>query len=1059
MGIADARRIVGDEFPDKTPGGLYEASGERQKAFIAEKRYIDRLYDMYDPNHKLSPAALLVLKDFEEFRTWIDSVSKPGFYMDNALAYWRGALADAQGRFTDPEHATLVQMRAFLAVHKRGGQYIWDKANDKDGQKFRKKYFYWFPDTIANAIEPYDTMFMGTIVHGSPFEGEAGKFFGIRRTSTMGELHRILNDLTDQMSGMQNAWVASKEKEFDVLDAIAIKDASHKDVIFEYAVALRERDNDIGNAKVYLDEYNRAKAEYDKIKDTTYVYNGEQITADRAVEVINQRLTARLQRVYETWMDGRFMDKDGNWRTGEELLVMVKATEGSNYQPIDVMATMANIAEITRFGDRENTPVVGVNVVRRIVHDLHVRRIAEQVTLSTGIKKGDQNYTKELRKNMNEVDLAMRKKSLHPERVGQYNYAKYFPHLDHPNVIVEKYARDRAYKELKEATKREPTAKEIQDFIAYTQHVAQSDPYMIDLFDSIMADRLDMLDPNMLGPDGKLSIDKITDTIAKTKLSSNMLSRDKDNTLPFWAKDIRALDKYEKQIISAYYRSMMSLMGDMQINKFIDTNNNFDPVEKNKWVTFMKIYLRDNLGMPTSFSSADVRNLPELQSGLYWNLTDEYAAEKMAKFAGKLFPERGEHGKSAEREQMVRLYSGKLANFSAMEAKYQLMTLLSRPKNWVNNIVGGDPNTIISAGFSNWMKTFQIGYLKNYINPQWTSINDAYKWAESHGALESFLSNELSLAYRTSPANVKKGLDALVNFIKKEPNADNRTLLEVWKKEGLTESAFNKFAFFMKSSERQLRYRSFMAHYIKARQVLELGGAIIDPNDPVLIAMAQKGVSATQFVYNNANRPAFSRTSLGKILSRFQLWAWNSTRFRTQITRDMLDHGIDTGSDAADRFQRMVISDMFMIGMAAMLPFSVFEASLPQPWGWMKDTAEWLFGDEDEREKAFMGGLPGVIAPLQVGLPPSARAISPLIGSLYSGDWERYFSYHIWTYFPYGLMGRDIWRSVKKPINAPGALVGFPLTQLEQMSAKLQKKESQGWNPAFRLVDPVEVEQ
>ena len=78
----------------------------------------------------------------------------------------------------------------------------------------------------------------------------------------------------------------------------------------------------------------------------------------------------------------------------------------------------------------------------------------------------------------------------------------------------------------------------------------------------------------------------------------------------------------------------------------------------------------------------------------------------------------------------------------------------------------------------------------------------------------------------------------------------------------------------MRRPERTLRRDAFMAHYLQARNNFE--GAITRFDDPILIKMAREGVKSTQFLYSAPFRPAFARSTMGKAMTRFQLWAWNS---------------------------------------------------------------------------------------------------------------------------------------------------------------------------------------
>ena len=70
----------------------------------------------------------------------------------------------------------------------------------------------------------------------------------------------------------------------------------------------------------------------------------------------------------------------------------------------------------------------------------------------------------------------------------------------------------------------------------------------------------------------------------------------------------------------------------------------------------------------------------------------------------------------------------------------------------------------------------------------------------------------------------------------------------------------------------------------------------------MLIHMAKKGVQATQFLYSAPYRPAFSNTSLGKVMTRFQTWAWNSVRFRNDVYKNAKIYGFKKGTQAFRKF-------------------------------------------------------------------------------------------------------------------------------------------------------------
>ena len=203
--------------------------------------------------------------------------------------------------------------------------------------------------------------------------------------------------------------------------------------------------------------------------------------------------------------------------------------------------------------------------------------------------------------------------------------------------------------------------------------------------------------------------------------------------------------------------------------------------------------------------------------------------------------------------------------------------------------------------------------------------------------------------------------NSAIKKIKRDPDVKDETLRGMMQEYGLSDAFWNKAAWFMRTSERILRRDSFMAHLIQAWE--NYGGAL--PHDhPVLIEHAKRGVKATQFLYNAPFRPLFAQTQLGKVMTRFQLWSWNSVRFRNDVMREAAKYGWREGSTEFERFRRTAQLDMLMLALSSVFMYSLFEAALPAPWNWFQDTADWIFGNEKERDRAFYGTLPRAIGPV-----------------------------------------------------------------------------------------------
>ena len=379
-----------------------------------------------------------------------------------------------------------------------------------------------------------------------------------------------------------------------------------------------------------------------------------------------------------------------------------------------------------------------------------------------------------------------------------------------------------------------------------------------------------------------------------------------------------------------------------------------------------------------------------------------------------------------------------------MEAKWELATLLAHPKSSMTNIFGGSIHTIESVGLGAWRKGRDIKFLKR-INPKWNSIQDVEKWVVEKGVLPEYLVHELGLGKHFQNVKIEKFVEDLTSAMQNKDKLDFKSMRGIAKKYGIVDKVVNQASKFMSIPETTLRRDAFMAHYVRAWE--RFGGTLKDPNHPFLIEMANKGVKATQFLYNAPNRPMFARTALGKVMSRFQLFAWNSTRFRTAILREAKRQGFAPG-EATDRFVRMMQIDLFVLALGNMFMYSLFDNALPPPWNWYQDTADWLFGDEKARNKAFFGELPTPIAPLKTIMPPISRVPSTALSQWVRDDYDRFTDYTIWTMFPFGRMARDIFKEDSGLIDNPTyfmeKVAGMPLHDVAKIKKKREKDEEKG---------------
>ncbi len=70
--------------------------------------------------------------------------------------------------------------------------------------------------------------------------------------------------------------------------------------------------------------------------------------------------------------------------------------------------------------------------------------------------------------------------------------------------------------------------------------------------------------------------------------------------------------------------------------------------------------------------------------------------------------------------------------------------------------------------------------------------------------------------------------------------------------------------------------------------------------------------------------------------------------------------------------------------------------------------------------------------------PPFTRTVYPIFGALVPGDWDRFFSYHVWTYFPFGRMANSVRKTMEDPRMAVEQLLGVPIHCMAQDAQKVR---------------------
>ena len=503
--------------------------------------------------------------------------------------------------------------------------------------------------------------------------------------------------------------------------------------------------------------------------------------------------------------------------------------------------------------------------------------------------------------------------------------------------------------------------------------------------------------------------------------------------MPGYDTSPEAFKQYVRKMISANYRQISQILNRITISEFRkeqfkripDTPEHRELI--NNWENFFKLFAQDAMGYPAIIPSHVSENPGmKLKGTLYKFVADNETKRRIEFIRDKLGL-----GDTELPKDLRELDYDQLKKWSNLEAKYELMSLLAHPKTAIANLFGGTTLSMISVGPRNLRKARNIDYLRNTLSPDITSKKDLDQLVAERGVVEEFIAREAGAGTGRDAAKWQRFREDVARRLTRNPEMEDRTLREIAKQYGITDNLFQKAAWFMRKTERVLRRDAYIAHLVQAYE--RFGGAIKDPlHNDYLHEIAKRGVQTTQFLYNNAHRPAFARTALGKVFARFQLWAWNSVRFRKDVLNEAATHGFQPGTQAFERYKRLMIADIFALGLGNMFLSSMFENQLPAPLSWMQDTADWLFGDSEERDRAFFGAYPTALAPLQMVTPPAARLLPPMFKAMVDDEYGRIADYYVWTMFPFGRLARDVVKSAENPMMTVNKLTGFPYVQLQR---------------------------
>lgn len=517
---------------------------------------------------------------------------------------------------------------------------------------------------------------------------------------------------------------------------------------------------------------------------------------------------------------------------------------------------------------------------------------------------------------------------------------------------------------------------------------------------------------------------------------------------------------YQNNLISGYFKNILKLKAQNEIDLLVN-NFEYKPSTKEEkyfkslykgragsipeslrykdykdvWTDYVRLYARDALGFQSFYSekmlTSQGKQLLHLnKKNMHYMTSDAVIIKQLEKLyqkklgKGKKISFFNNQAVPKDGQARKEYFSRKIHNLGRLEAQYQLLSLLANTGTWSTNIFGGATMTIGSAGVKNYANSFNNERVYRTLlsdskgKPVLKLFNGEFvknrkqlmTYLEERGVIENYIKNEfeynkgLKSELKNLGVNIKDFQRDFIKAAKSKKGNRDESVREVVKRYGVSNVMLDAGGYLMKQSERVNRLNAFISHGMQAVEGFKEAGKDLSLADQYVFERAERGIEMTQFLYNNAARPAFMRTSTGKVLGRFKLFVFNSIRMRKEFYKQAKLNGFREGSESYNRFKDTFAIDMFMYALGSAFMFSLFDTTLPPPWDWVQALADYTFGDKKEKQMAFFDSKLG---PLNVLKPPIAR-VPEAFGELLTGQLEDFSSYTMYTMLPFGRGLRQI---------------------------------------------------
>ena len=934
-----------------------------------------------------------------------------------------------------------------LASYKRGkkGEPL-ENVSGMKAPLLQKRYTMLFPATIGRETMKYDIELLkkrGLFLTKASEVVEGDMLIPSNITE---KLQHAVSLSMDRAQGKGDEEVGRLRKTLEFLDSLEDGEALRR-------VAVRKIESDGNSGKTlhsdkalakkwaenYLKEYhNEMEAvDYNTLKDNKYRINEIIDGKTTRLELTGEQIVSKVEDVYKNHFKNMYKLIRGN----PELL--------ESY--IDVKYGKKRYFD---FKGEKKEPIYDY---KRFVKDIYkAYEKGEDITTEFGIdglRSMARSMMMQLQHKYKKMSRSELRKLIEVPETTREMTEGYWPHMFFDKVLAKK-SLESAIKTIENSSMSQAEkSKEIEkimwrsktltgDWIAGTENWDSFDKYT---------------DPNVVNAQKKS--DKVS-WFNANQMTSSMHSR--TSHIPGWSIDATVAETYSRNVYKTYYKQLAQILSrdilqefdTMAINKgWNKTDVSYETGQRrslmDRWSDHYKLYVQDAMGHPSIIPDYMINDPGmKLKGTPYAWWADNKVTERVNDIGKKLGLKQPVVNKILRDKWSVE----DIRHWSNLEAKFELMSLLAHPKSAINNLFGGSLHTIQSSGATALKKVYDYNFLRT-INPKWTNRQALKDFVIRQGIFPEMLQHEWGLQKELQSAKAKEFLKDVGRKLNPEGGIEKATLRELADKHKVTAPVMNAAAKFMSIPEMKLRTDAFMSHYIKAWE--RFGGAITQHDHPFLIEQAKKGVKATQFLYNAPFRPGFARTALGKIMTRFQLWGWNAHRFRNDVIREARIRGYRQGTPEYEKFKRTAQIDLLTYSLASVFAMSIFENVLPAPLNHLKESAEWLFGDEKERNKAFWGKSsvwPLPLRPLQIITPPISRVTTPL-KALVNDDYDKFLNYHIYTMFPFGRIARDVspWAKgnvLDNPYRIVEKFTGLPYGDLQRQRKKYRDEEA--YHPVYR---------